>query len=119
MEKLINEMTDIEFVDYWIDNSVFINPILLRELCSRDLYDITNLLQGKNKAERRSEARARLAAAGRYIGDPEIEKFAGVVDRIKFLQKRIEDTNPTDFMSLEQYCNDLKGNVDWLKNYFK
>lgn len=111
-------MTDLEFVDHWIDNSEFINPILFRELRDRGLYHIINHLSG-DRDVRRATARARMAQAGHYVGEPEIEEFAGHVDRIKKLRNDICNTEPTNPVVMLQLINDLKVHVEFIHSYFK
>lgn len=116
--KPIAEMTDLEFVDHWIDNSEFINPILLRELRARGLYHITNYLSGDRDVQR-ATARARMANAGHYVGEPEIEEIAGHINRIKKLRADIYNMEPTDVAKMLKVIDDLRIHVEFVHNYFK
>lgn len=111
-------MTDLEFVDHWIDNSEFINPILFRELRERGLYHITNYLSG-DRAVQKATARARMANAGHYVGEPEIEEFAGHVDRIKKLRTDIYNAEPTNPVIMLKLIDEMKVHVEFIHNYFK
>ncbi len=116
--KLIDDMTDLEFVDHWIDNSAFISPILFRELRDRGLYHITNYLSG-NRDEQRAIARARMAKAGHYVGEPEIEEIAGHIDQIKKLQAEIYNAESTDILQLLEATKKLNYHAEFVRNYFK
>jgi len=116
--KPIAEMTDLEFVDHWIDNSEFINPILFKELRERGLYHITNYLSG-DRDIRRATARARMAHAGHYVGEPEIEEIAGHVDRIKKLRNDIFNTDATEPVAMLKLVDDMKVHLEFVRDYFK
>lgn len=118
MAKLIDEMTDLEFVDHWIDNSEFINPILFRELRDRGLYHITNYLSG-DRNEKRAIARARMAKSGHFVGEPEIEEIAGHIDQIKKLQAEIFNAENTDILKLLEAAKKLNYHAEFVRNYFK
>ncbi len=118
MAKLVDEMTDLEFVDHWIDNSTFINPTLFAELRRRGLYGITNFLSG-DRDHQKATARARMAKTGRYIGDPELEEISGHIDRIKSISVQIFNMDPTNAVSMSKLADDLKYHSEFVKNYLK
>lgn len=115
----IDKMTDLQFVDHWIDNSEFIDPILFRELRERGLYHIVNLIGPGTREEQKAVARARMAEAGHYVGEPEIEAVASHVDRIKFLRNKIYNTNATDVMELLELMDDMKSHCEFVRDYLK
>lgn len=117
-KKPIAEMTDLEFVDHWIDNSTFINPILFRELRERGLYHITNFLSGDRDIQR-ATARARMAHAGHYVGEPEIEEIAGHLDRAKKLRADLYNGEITDPVLMLKIVDDLKVHLEFIRDYFK
>jgi len=117
--KPINEMTDLEFVDHWIDHSEFINPVLFRELRDRGLYHIVNLLGPGTREEHKAIARARMAHAGHYVGEPEIEAVASHVDRIKFLRDKIHNTDSTDVIELLKLTNLMISHCEFVRDYLK
>lgn len=111
-------MTDLEFVDHWIEYcSDFINPLLFRLLQERGLYSIVNRLSG-TKEERKATARARMAKIGRYVGDPEIEEIAGHIDQIKRLQASITQCEPTEVGELIVLLDKIRVHTEFVRNYF-
>ena len=92
----MDDMTDLELVDYYIDTCMhFIDPRTFHKIQDRGLYSIINHLGGEG-SEAKQVARARMAETGRYVGNPDIEVMAGLVDRIRALQKEISAINPAD-----------------------
>jgi hypothetical protein len=114
-----SNMNDVEFIDHWIENSAFIDPVLFRELQSRRLTSIVNLLPGANTAEKKSSARVRLAKAGIYLGEPEIETIAAEIERVKSLQKQIAGADPADPTALIKLIDTMKAHLVFVKDYFK
>ena len=114
-----SNMNDIEFVDHWIENSDFIDPVLFKELQLRRLTHIVNLLPGANTAENKASARVRMANAGMYLGEPEIETIASEIQRVRTLQKLISEADPADPAALIKLINTMKEHLVYIKDYFK
>ena len=112
-------MNDIEFIDHWIENSAFVDPVLFKELQSRRLTNIVNLLPGANTAEKKASARVRMAKAGIYLGEPDIETIAAEIERVKTLQKQIAGADPADPAALIKLIDTMKAHLIYIKDYFK
>lgn len=112
-------MTDLEFVDHWIENClVHINPFLFSKLKQRRLYDIVNYLP-KNANEAKAIARARMSKAGKYFGDDEIDKIAGEIAELEKCRTQLNNLNLTDAHLAIPILEKMKAHAIYVKDYFK
>lgn len=112
-------MTDLEFIDLYIEKSRdFIPPQLFREIQDRGLYNIINYLP-YSVDEAKSIARARMAKMQRFFGEPEIDKISGEVIRFEFLLKRLNQTNPADAHDIIPILEEMLNLSKYIKDYFK
>lgn len=93
----IENMNDLELLDFYVDEcGSFIDPRIFRHIQNRGLTYIVNTGLVGSKREKKSIIRARLHSTGRYTGDPEIERVAATIHRIKTTQAEIYHLDPTD-----------------------
>ena len=112
--------TDLEIIDLFCEECIdFIDPAIFREIRKRGLYSIINKLHSDNVAERKALARAKLKVTGVYVGDPEIEQIASIVESIKSLQQQVYQTSPTEAIELLQLSQTLQDHCETLKNYYR
>lgn len=117
--KPIPEMTDLEFLNHWIDTQLqFINPRMLGELERRGLYHYVNLLGGKTKDECRAIMYSRLAKAGKIFGDPEIDHISGLITHTERLQKELVDLKVTEVEARLTILENLVIATREIKEYF-
>lgn len=113
-------MTDLELLDFFIDECTsFIDPRIYRHISNRGLSWIIKTGLTNSREENRAIVRARLASTGRYIGHPEIEHIAAVVDRIKATQKEISTVDPTDPKRLIELAARLSSLSEEVANFYK
>lgn len=118
MSKALS-LNDIELVDTFIEQCRdFISPLLLRDIESRGLYNIINRLPN-NISEAKAVARARLAKAGYYIGDPEIEQIAAWVKRLEHLRYLLSNLNLADADKTFPVIEEMATITQNLKDYYK
>ena len=111
--------TDLEIIDEYLKKP-FINPVLLKEIIKRNLYDIVNYIDGKNYDEMRANARMRLAKRdNKYLGDPEIEWFADMIDRLIFLKNELNKIKITETSQLLDVLNEMVEISKKINDYYK
>lgn len=112
-------MTDLEFINYYIDqDNGFVNRLRLSELSRRGLVHIIDYLTG-TKEERKAVAYARLAKAGKVFGDDDMDYISGKVKLMEDLRRglsQIEITNAVEVEKLLDYMSKVNTEI---KNYFK
>ncbi len=114
-----DELTDLQLVDVYIEKCQrFVNPYLLRQVCSRGLYNIINYLPG-DIAEAKSIARARLVKAGKYFDDPEIDAIFQEVNRLNFLMKQLQGISVTDVSKTLPILEEMTQRSIYVRDYFK
>lgn len=112
-------MTDLEVVDDYIESChAFIEPRKLGEITRRGLYHVINYLP-RDKDEAKAVARARMSKMGKYIGDPEIEKIAGTVDRAEYLRKQLIKVRMSDAHKVKPILEELMELNEFLLDYYK
>ena len=112
-------MSDLELLDHYCETcSVFIDPRIFRHVAARGLVWAVNDL-GRDSRENKALVRAKLASAGRYTGDPEIEQVASMIDRIQALQNRISKTKASDAREIRDLAEALQNVAQLLVDYYK
>lgn len=112
-------LNDLELVDEYIEKCQrFIDPILLREVTTRGLYNIINFLPANIK-EAKSVARGRLAKKGKYFGDDEIDQIANEIQRIEFLINKLSSLKATDVHKTLPLISEIQSRSEFVRDYFK
>lgn len=112
-------ITDLELIDKYCETCLdFIDPKLFRDIESRGLYNIINLLP-KNTKEAKAVARARLSKIGKYFGDEEIDQIANEIKRVEFLKNKLFDINMADADKVEPILKEMLERTVFIKNYYK
>ena len=114
-----NYISDIEFVDLYIDKCLyFINPLIFRQINERGLYHIINYLP-KDKEEARAVARARMAKTNKYFDDAELTGIFNTISRVEFLKKELMLLNMTDVHKTLPILNEITELSNHIKDYYK
>jgi hypothetical protein len=112
-------MTDLEFVDHYIENSLrFVNPRLLGEASRRNLVKFIDYLP-KNVNEAKSVVRARMAKAGKFFNDPEVDQIAGEINRLEVLRKELNKCNLADAHEVIPILEKMSIHSNFVRDYFK
>ena len=115
----IGLMTDLEFVDHYIDKCrQFVNPLLLGEASRRGVVRFLNYLP-RDVNEARSVARARMAKEGKYFGEEEIDKIAGEIDRLRQLRDELNKIDLSEAHEVLPILEKMQAHSLFVKNYFK
>jgi len=113
-------MTDLELLDKYCDTCAeFIQPLIFREVQSRGLLRIVDHLGTKDPKMMKSLVRGRLARMGRYIGDPEIEHIASIVDRLEYLRNQLNAISMTDAVKVNALADEMNQLSSNLLNWYK
>lgn len=117
----MDAMTDLELIDYWIESGCahFPDPRMFRHINSRGLYGVIDRLEGRTHEQMKASARARMAARGKYTGDPEIEAVASLMDRIGGVQKQLCRIKPSEAEQIKETAERLAVLANQLLNYFE
>ena len=117
--KPVEEMSDLELLDHYCETcSVFTDPRIFRHVAARGLVWAVNDL-GRDSRENKALVRAKLASAGRYTGDPEIEQVASMIDRIQALKNHISRTKASDAREIRDLAEALQNVAQQLVDYYK
>jgi hypothetical protein len=112
-------MTDLELMDKFIEECRdFISPLLLRDIEARGLYNYINFLPS-NINEAKSVLRARLAKAGKFYNDEEIDQVAGEIKRLEFLRIKLVGTNIADAHKTQPILKEMQEINTFLLDYYK
>lgn len=112
-------MNDLQAVDNYIEKCLeFVNPVLLRDITDRGLYNVINYLP-RNIKEAKAVARARLAKMGKCFGDPEIDQIANTVQRIEHLREKLNALSMTDCNKVLEIVDEIKVHSEFIRDYFK
>jgi hypothetical protein len=111
-------MTDLELLDKICENLHFIHPLLYNDACRRGIAYLLEFLP-YDKNEAKAIVRARLAAAGKYVEDEEIQQVQQCVNRMNFLQKQLSGANMADVHKTLPILEELSELSTRLKNYYK
>ena len=115
----IQIMTDLEFIDHYIEECrQFVNPRLLGEANRRGVIRFLNFLPS-NISEAKSIARARMAKANKYFGEEEIDKISGEIDRLEQLRKELNKLNLADAHEVIPILEKMQAHSLFVKDYFK
>lgn len=111
--------TDIQLVDRYIDTCLrFINPAVFNEIRARGLYNIVNMLP-KDKDEAKAVAYARLQAANKAFGDPEIDEIANNIQRLESLRKQLIGMNMADAHATLPILTEMFSISTFVLSYYK
>lgn len=119
MKADLEILTDLQCVDNYIEKCRdFVNPILLKDIQSRGLYNVINFLPNDIN-EAKSIARARMAKMGKCFGDDEIDHIANTVNRVEFLRNKLNGMSMTDCDKVLPILNEMRKLSENIKDYYK
>ena len=112
-------MTDLEFVDHYIEQCrQFVNPRLLGEASRRNVVRFLNYLPS-NIDEAKAIARARMSKAGKYFGEEEIDKIAGEITELEKCRKQLNEINLAEAHLIVPILEKMQQHAVFVKDYFK
>lgn len=110
--------TDLELLDKFCETCLdFVSPLLFREIEGRGLGYLVNYLPN-NTEQAKAVVRARMAKAGNYFGDEQIDQIAGWITRLNFLQKKLAGMNMADPHKTIPILDEMKQLSDLILNYY-
>jgi hypothetical protein len=116
-DKII--MTDLELVYKWCEECInFPNPLLLRDIEARGLYNIINYLPD-DVEEAKAVAYARMLKAGKAFGDDEIDYIADRITTLEGMRVKLNETPITDSHKIAKYLDFMVVLNNEIKDYFK
>lgn len=112
-------MTDLELVNKFCEECRdFINPLLLRDIESRGLYNIINYLP-KDINEAKIVAYARMAGKGMVFGNDEIDKVSGEIQMLNKLVLNFKEMNQADVHQTIPVMEEMLERAKYIRDYFK
>lgn len=117
-EKTLEQMTDLEFLDLYIEKTrSFINPILFREVQKRSLLPYVNYLPS-DVNEAKAVMRGRMRKHRKYFGDPDTDKIAGEIRQMEALLSELYSMNMADAHQVIPILQRMMGHATYIKGYF-
>ncbi|NDE91601.1 MAG: hypothetical protein EB059_10815 [Alphaproteobacteria bacterium] len=113
-------MTNLDLLDKYCDTCLdFIHPSIFREIEGRGLTTLINRLNTLDPKEAKAIIRARLASKGQYVGDPEIERIASIVDWLQILRYRLNQLNMASAHDVKKIAAEMLEHSQLLLDFYK